>query len=157
MCCFCASLFNRVWRNAGFGAASNGAGTARAYQLGEQEGVVSSLLLSGAAQAIEGSIDVGEHNTNLNIGLGTTSPGLFLKGNWLRSDHDGSTYGLGLGYNVDIGRLLMAPTAKTISPIRKMAKMASPWRWAAARSTASTACGACTAILLRAGRSDRPS
>ncbi len=57
------------------------------------------VLLSGAAQAIEGSVDVGEHNTNLNVGLGTTSPGLFLKGNWLRSDHDGSTYGLGLGYN----------------------------------------------------------
>lgn len=72
------------------------------------------VLLSGAAQAIEGSVDVGEHNTNLNVGLGTTSPGLFLKGNWLRSDHDGSTYGLGLGYNVDIGGLRLAPTAKTI-------------------------------------------
>ena len=38
------------------------------------------VLLSGAAQAIEGSVDVGEHNTNLNVGLGTTSPGLFLQG-----------------------------------------------------------------------------
>ncbi|MFP3373892.1 YfaZ family outer membrane protein, partial [Pseudomonas sp. SIMBA_068] len=70
--------------------------------------------MSGAAQAIEGSVDVSEHNTNLNVGLGTTTPGLFLKGNWLRSDHDGSTYGAGLGYNVDFGPLRLAPTAKAI-------------------------------------------
>jgi opacity protein-like surface antigen len=76
--------------------------------------VVSLALISGAAQAIEGSVDVGEHNTNLNLGLGTTSPGLFLKGNWLRSDHDGSTTGLALGYNIDAGPLRVAPTAKAL-------------------------------------------
>lgn len=37
---------------------------------------LSFIMLSGAAQAIEGSVDVGEHSTNLNLGLGTTSPGL---------------------------------------------------------------------------------
>lgn len=72
------------------------------------------VLLSGAAQAIEGSVDVGEHSTNLNVGLGTTSPGLFLKGNWLRSNDDGSTYGLGLGYNIDAGPFRVAPTAKAL-------------------------------------------
>ncbi|MEH6399654.1 MAG: porin [Pantoea sp.] len=76
--------------------------------------VLGLVLMSGAAQAIEGSVDVSEHNTNLNVGLGTTTPGLFLKGNWLRSDHDGSTYGAGLGYNVDFGPLRLAPTAKAI-------------------------------------------
>ncbi|MEQ0583283.1 LrgB family protein [Pantoea dispersa] len=34
-----------VAKGAGFGAASHGAGTARAYQLGQQEGVVSSLVM----------------------------------------------------------------------------------------------------------------
>ncbi|MRT41171.1 porin [Enterobacteriaceae bacterium RIT702] len=76
--------------------------------------VLGLALLSSGAQAIEGSVDVGEHSTNLNLGLGTTSPGLFLKGNWLRSDHDGSTYGAGLGYNIDVGDFRIAPTAKAL-------------------------------------------
>lgn len=71
-------------------------------------------LMSSGVQAIEGSIDVGKHSTNLNLGLGTTSPGLFLKGNWLRSDHDGRAYGLGAGYNIDVGDFRIAPTAKVL-------------------------------------------
>ena len=41
-------------KGAGFGAASHGAGTARAYELGPQEGVVSSLvmMLSGVLTVI---------------------------------------------------------------------------------------------------------
>lgn len=41
-------------KGAGFGAASHGAGTARAYQIGQQEGVVSSLvmMLSGVVTVI---------------------------------------------------------------------------------------------------------
>ena len=43
-----------VAKGAGFGAASHGAGTARAYQLGEQEGVVASLvmMLSGVVTVV---------------------------------------------------------------------------------------------------------
>ena len=43
-----------VAKGAGFGAASHGAGTARAYQLGQQEGVVSTLvmMLSGVLTVI---------------------------------------------------------------------------------------------------------
>ncbi|WP_416410468.1 LrgB family protein [Pantoea sp. App145] len=43
-----------VAKGAGFGAASHGAGTARAYQIGQQEGVVSSLvmMLSGVVTVI---------------------------------------------------------------------------------------------------------
>ena len=72
------------------------------------------MVLAGSAQAIEGSVDVGKHYTNLNVGLGTNSPGLFLNGNWLRSDHDGSLSGLGLGYNIDAGPLRVSPTAKAM-------------------------------------------
>ena len=41
-------------KGAGFGAASHGAGTARAYEIGQQEGVVSSLvmMLSGVVTVI---------------------------------------------------------------------------------------------------------
>jgi len=43
-----------VAKGAGFGAASHGAGTARAYQIGEQEGVVASLvmMLSGVVTVV---------------------------------------------------------------------------------------------------------
>ena len=32
------------------------------------------LVTSGMAQAVEGSVDVGEHSTNLSVGLGSQSP-----------------------------------------------------------------------------------
>ncbi|MDR7342937.1 opacity protein-like surface antigen [Pantoea alhagi] len=72
------------------------------------------MLATGAAQAIEGSVDVGEHYTNLNVGLGTTSPGLSLSGNWMRSDHDGDVSGLRLGYNVEIGSVFLTPGIKAM-------------------------------------------
>lgn len=39
------SIRNSIARSAGFGAASHGAGTARSYQLGQQEGVIASLVM----------------------------------------------------------------------------------------------------------------
>ncbi|WP_017347313.1 YfaZ family outer membrane protein [Pantoea sp. A4] len=77
-------------------------------------GVLGLALISGAAQAIEGGVNVSERSTNLNLGLGTSSPGLFLNGNWLRSNDDGSVFDAGVGYNVDVGPLRLAPGAKAI-------------------------------------------
>lgn len=71
-------------------------------------------LVAGSAQAIEGSVDVGEHYTNLNVGLGTTSPGLSLSGNWMRSDHDGDVSGLRLGYNIEVGSVFLTPGIKAM-------------------------------------------
>jgi putative effector of murein hydrolase len=41
-------------KGAGFGAASHGAGTARSYELGQQEGVIASLvmMLSGVVMVL---------------------------------------------------------------------------------------------------------
>lgn len=72
------------------------------------------LVTSGMAQAIEGSVDVGQHSTNLSVGIGSNSPGLFLKGNWLRSNDDGSVSGAALGYNLSVGPLNVSPTAKAL-------------------------------------------
>jgi len=79
---------------------------------------VAMLMLAGSAQAIEGSVQVGERFTNMSVGLGTTTPGLSLSGNWLRSDHDGNVSGLGLGYNIGIGSVFLSPGVKAmyISP-----------------------------------------
>ncbi len=78
-------------------------------------GALALLALAGSAQAIEGGIDVGRDYTNLHAGLGTTSPGFALTGNWLRSDHDGSMGSVGLGYNVALGDIFLSPGVKAIS------------------------------------------
>lgn len=75
---------------------------------------VAMLMLAGSAQAIEGGVDVGEHYTNLNLGLGTSTPGLSLSGNWMRSDHDGKVSGLGLGYNLEVGSVFLSPGVKAM-------------------------------------------
>ncbi|MBV4368473.1 YfaZ family outer membrane protein [Erwinia sp. BNK-24-b] len=78
-------------------------------------GALALLVLAGSAQAIEGGIDVGRDYTNLHAGLGTTSTGFAVSGNWLRSDHDGSMGSLGLGYNVGLGDAFITPGVKAIS------------------------------------------
>lgn len=75
---------------------------------------VAMLLLAGSAQAIEGSIDAGQRYTNVNVGMGTTTPGLSLSGNWMRSDHDGKVAGLRLGYNFQVGPAFVTPAVKAM-------------------------------------------
>lgn len=85
-------------------------------------GALALLVLAGSAQAIEGGVDVGEDYTNVRVGLGTTTPGFALSGNWLRSDHDGSLGSLGLGYNVAIGDIFLSPQVKVMSTSPKDSK-----------------------------------
>lgn len=72
------------------------------------------MLAVSSAQAIEGSVDVGKDYTNLNVGMGTSTPGLFLNGNWMRSNDDGSLAGLGLGYNFGFDQLMLSPGVKAM-------------------------------------------
>lgn len=72
------------------------------------------LSSAGSALAIEGSVTVGEHYRNTEIGLGTGSTGLFARGQWMDSDHDGDVGALGLGYNLAIGSLMLSPEAKVL-------------------------------------------
>ncbi|MFS2224176.1 YfaZ family outer membrane protein [Pantoea sp. B65] len=75
-------------------------------------------LLAGSAQAIEGGFEAGKNYTTINVGMGTTTPGLSLSGNWMRSDHDGSLSGVGVGYNFQVGSVFLSPGVKAmyISP-----------------------------------------
>ena len=66
-------------------------------------GVAALILASAGANAISLSGQVGEHYTNLGVGMGTESSGLALSGNWAHSDDDGDIAGLGLGYNIPLG------------------------------------------------------
>ena len=70
------------------------------------------LLVATSVQAIEGAMDIGKNYTNLTIGLGTNSPGFFLAGNWLRSNHDGNMSALALGYRIEAGGLTIAPSLR---------------------------------------------
>jgi len=85
-------------------------------------GALALLLLAGSAQAIDGSVNVGKNYTDLHVGLGTNTPGFALSGDWLRSDHDGSTGSLGLGYNVAVGDIMLSPAVKAISTNPKDSK-----------------------------------
>ncbi|SFN23033.1 YfaZ precursor [Izhakiella capsodis] len=72
------------------------------------------LAVATSAQAIDGNVTIGKKYTNLNVGLGNSSPGLFLNGNWMRSNDDGSLLGLGLGYNFYYNGLMISPGVKTM-------------------------------------------
>lgn len=85
-------------------------------------GAVALLALVGSAQAIEGSVNVGKDYTDVHAGLGTTTPGFALSGDWLRSDHDGNVSSIGLGYNVAIGDVFLSPTVKAMSTNPKDSK-----------------------------------
>ena len=45
------AIRSRLGKGAGFGASAHGAGTARAYQMGNEEGVVSSMVMMIAGMA----------------------------------------------------------------------------------------------------------
>lgn len=69
-------------------------------------GIAGLALVSTAASAVGLSAQVGERYTNISVGLGTNSAGLALSGNYAHSVDDGSTVGLGLGFNLPIGPLM---------------------------------------------------
>ena len=85
-------------------------------------GALALLALAGSAQAIDGSINVGKRYTDLHVGLGTSTPGFALSGDWLRSEHDGNVESLGLGYNVAVGDIMLSPMVKAMATNPKDSK-----------------------------------
>jgi len=76
-------------------------------------GAVASLMFAAAsANAVSVIAEVGEHYTNLGFGLGTTTPGLGLTGNWAHNDDNGDVAGLGLGYNIPLGPFMATAGGK---------------------------------------------
>ena len=77
-------------------------------------GLAGMMLVSTAANAISVTGQVGEHYTNLGVGLGTESSGLAVTGNWMHSDNDGDAAGLGLGLNIPLGPFLATVGGKGV-------------------------------------------
>lgn len=76
-------------------------------------GMCASLMFAAAsANAASVDAEVGEHFTNLGFGLGDTTPGFGLTGNWTHNDDNGDVAGLGLGYNVPFGPFMATAGGK---------------------------------------------
>lgn len=78
--------------------------------------IVSALTaVSGSALAMGGSIEQGKNFTNLNLEMGKSSSGLYAESNWLKNTDDGTqTGGVGAGYNLEVGPVMLNAGAKAI-------------------------------------------
>ncbi|WP_314154671.1 YfaZ family outer membrane protein [Rouxiella badensis] len=72
------------------------------------------MMTTVSAHAIGVNAQVGQHYTSLGFGLGNTTPGLALTGDWTHSDRDGDVTGLGLGYNIGLGPVMATVGAKAL-------------------------------------------
>ncbi len=72
-------------------------------------------VLSGSALAMGGTIEQGKNFTNLNLEMGKSSSGVYLESNWLKNTDDGTqTGGVGAGYNLEVGPVMLNAGAKAI-------------------------------------------
>ncbi|VEB96181.1 YfaZ precursor [Cedecea lapagei] len=62
------------------------------------------LLVSAGASAIGVNAEVGKEYTNLGVGFGTESSGIAVTGNYAHNDDNGDAVGVGLGFNIPLGR-----------------------------------------------------
>ncbi len=72
------------------------------------------LMTTVSAHAIDLNAQVGQHYTNVGVGLGTSTPGLALSGQWSQRDHRGDVAGVGLGYNIQLGQVLATVGGKLL-------------------------------------------
>lgn len=72
------------------------------------------LFVAGCANAISVSGEAGRHYTNVGVGLGTSTSGLGLSGNWMHSDHDGNVGSLGLSFSLPLGPLMATVGGKAL-------------------------------------------
>ncbi len=71
--------------------------------------------VSGSAMAVGFTVEQGKNFTNLNMEMGKSSSGLYAESNWLKNTDDGSqTGGVGAGYNLEVGPVMLNAGAKAI-------------------------------------------
>lgn len=77
--------------------------------------VICTATLSSSALAIGMTAEQGKNFTNLNAEIGKSSSGAYIEGNWLKNTEDGMyTGGLGLGYNLHLGPVMINAGAKAV-------------------------------------------
>jgi hypothetical protein len=88
--------------------------------------------VSGSAMAMGFTVEQGKNFTNLNMEMGKSSSGLYAESHWLKNTDDGSqTGGVGAGYNLEVGPVMLNAGAKAIYLGPKKAITASRFRSAA--------------------------
>ncbi len=71
--------------------------------------------VSGSAMAVGFTVEQGKNFTNLNMEMGKSSSGLYAESHWLKNTDDGSqTGGVGAGYNLEVGPVMLNAGAKAI-------------------------------------------
>ena len=95
--------------------------------------------VSGSAMAVGFTVEQGKNFTNLNMEMGKSSSGLYAESHWLKNTDDGSqTGGVGAGYNLEVGPVMLNAGAKAIYLGPKKAITASRFRSAAGVNVALT-------------------
>ncbi len=77
-------------------------------------GCAALLLFATSVQAFEGSVNAGRKYTDLTVGFGTLSPGVFLAGDYLQSRNDQWLVGLTLGYRFEVDGLTIGPAVRGV-------------------------------------------
>ncbi|EOW6839574.1 TPA: YfaZ family outer membrane protein [Klebsiella pneumoniae] len=73
------------------------------------------IAVSGSAMAVGFTVEQGKNFTNLNMEMGKSSSGLYAESHWLKNTDDGSqTGGVGAGYNLEVGPVMLNAGAKAI-------------------------------------------
>ncbi|MBJ7221523.1 MULTISPECIES: YfaZ family outer membrane protein [unclassified Brenneria] len=69
---------------------------------------LAAMMSIPAAQAIEGGVDVGKNFTDVNIGMGQHSSGLYINGGWVKNNENGrEVAGAETGINLPAGPALV--------------------------------------------------
>ena len=71
--------------------------------------------VSGSAMAMGFNIEQGKNFTNFSMETGKSSSGLYAESHWLKNTRDGvQTGGIGAGYNLEAGPVMLNAGAKAI-------------------------------------------
>lgn len=72
------------------------------------------LMTGFAAGATGVGVQAGEHYTDLQVNMGTDSPGLYMQGSWMHNDDRGERAGLGMGLGLPLGDFLLSGGGKVL-------------------------------------------
>lgn len=77
--------------------------------------LVAALSATAAANAsVNLHGEAGERFTNLSASFNADNPGLTFSGNWAHSDNDGDIAGLGMGFNLPLGPMMVTLGGKAL-------------------------------------------
>ncbi|WP_049292258.1 YfaZ family outer membrane protein [Franconibacter helveticus] len=77
--------------------------------------LIAAFAVSSSALAMGGTIEQGKNFTSMNFDLGKTSSGTYIEGGWTKNTDDGNSYGgAGVGYNLELGPIMLNAGAKAV-------------------------------------------